>query len=52
VTEHVRLDHVVSFMNERLQVTRAPIDPNVHDGRFLSREDALQLNIPGPSGCP
>jgi len=27
-------------------VTRAPIDPNVHDGRFLFREDALQLNIP------
>jgi ADP-ribose pyrophosphatase YjhB (NUDIX family) len=27
-------------------VTRAPIDPNVHDGRFVSREGALAMDIP------
>jgi 8-oxo-dGTP pyrophosphatase MutT (NUDIX family) len=27
-------------------VTRAPVDPNVHDGRFVSREQALLLDIP------
>jgi ADP-ribose pyrophosphatase YjhB (NUDIX family) len=27
-------------------VTRAPVDPNVHDGRFVSREEALALEIP------
>ena len=27
-------------------VTRAPVDPNVHDGRFVSREAALALDLP------
>jgi hypothetical protein len=27
-------------------VTRAPVDPNVQDGRFVSREEALALDIP------
>jgi len=27
-------------------VTRAPVDPNVRDGRFISRDDALALEIP------
>jgi 8-oxo-dGTP pyrophosphatase MutT (NUDIX family) len=27
-------------------VTRPPVDPNVHDGRFVSREHALLLDIP------
>jgi ADP-ribose pyrophosphatase YjhB (NUDIX family) len=27
-------------------VTRAPVDPNVHDGRFVSRSDALLLKVP------
>jgi len=27
-------------------VIRAPVDPNVHDGRFVSREQALVLDIP------
>ena len=27
-------------------VTAAPVDPNVHDGRFVSRDEALALDIP------
>jgi ADP-ribose pyrophosphatase YjhB (NUDIX family) len=27
-------------------VTRAPVDPNVRDGRFVSRDEALALDIP------
>jgi 8-oxo-dGTP diphosphatase len=27
-------------------VTRAPVDPNVHDGRFVSRDVALTMEIP------
>ena len=27
-------------------VTRPPVDPNVHDGRFVSRDEALALDIP------
>jgi 8-oxo-dGTP diphosphatase len=27
-------------------VTLAPVDPNVHDGRFVSRDEALALDIP------
>ena len=27
-------------------VTRAPVDPNVHDGRFVSRKDALAMDVP------
>jgi hypothetical protein len=27
-------------------VTRAPVDPNVHDGRFVSRDAALRLDLP------
>ena len=37
--------HVV-FTATAGPVTRAPVDPNVHDGRFVSREDALGLAIP------
>jgi 8-oxo-dGTP pyrophosphatase MutT (NUDIX family) len=37
--------HVV-FAATAGSVTRVPIDPNVHDGRFVSREDALRLEIP------
>jgi hypothetical protein len=36
----------VAFSAAAGPVTRAPIDPNVHDGRFVSREEALRLNIP------
>lgn len=27
-------------------VTRPPVDPNVHNGRFVSREQALAMDIP------
>jgi len=27
-------------------VTRAPVDPNVRDGRFVARDEALALDIP------
>jgi 8-oxo-dGTP pyrophosphatase MutT (NUDIX family) len=27
-------------------LTLAPVDPNVHDGRFVSRDEALALDIP------
>jgi len=27
-------------------VTHAPIDPNVHEGRFVSRQEALHMDIP------
>jgi ADP-ribose pyrophosphatase YjhB (NUDIX family) len=37
--------HVV-FSASAGPVTRAPIDPNVRDGRFVSRADALLLDIP------
>ena len=37
--------HVV-FSASAGTVTRAPVDPNVHDGRFVSRSDALLLDIP------
>jgi len=37
--------HVV-FSASAGPVTRAPVDPNVHDGRFVSRERALVLDIP------
>jgi len=37
--------HVV-FTATAGPVTRAPIDPNVHEGRFVSRGDALRLAIP------
>jgi len=31
-------------------LTRAPSDPNVASGRFVSREEALAFDIRGPSG--
>jgi 8-oxo-dGTP pyrophosphatase MutT (NUDIX family) len=37
--------HVI-FSASAGPVTRAPVDPNVHDGRFISREEALLLDIP------
>jgi len=37
--------HVV-FSASAGPVTRAPVDPNVHDGRFVPREQALLLDIP------
>jgi 8-oxo-dGTP pyrophosphatase MutT (NUDIX family) len=37
--------HVV-FRASAGPVTRAPVDPNVRDGRFVSREEALGLDIP------
>jgi ADP-ribose pyrophosphatase YjhB (NUDIX family) len=37
--------HVV-FSASAGPVTRAPVDPNVHGGRFVSRENALLLDIP------
>jgi 8-oxo-dGTP pyrophosphatase MutT (NUDIX family) len=37
--------HVV-FSAKAGRVTRAPVDPNVHDGRFVTREHALLLDIP------
>jgi ADP-ribose pyrophosphatase YjhB (NUDIX family) len=37
--------HVV-FRATAGPVTRAPVDPNVHDGRFVPREQALLLDIP------
>jgi hypothetical protein len=37
--------HVV-FSASAGPVTRAPVDPNVHDGRFVSLEQALVLDIP------
>jgi 8-oxo-dGTP pyrophosphatase MutT (NUDIX family) len=37
--------HVV-FSATAGPVTRAPVDPNVRDGRFVSRDEALALEIP------
>ena len=37
--------HVV-FSASAGPVTRAPVDPNVHDGRFVSRDVALAMEIP------
>jgi ADP-ribose pyrophosphatase YjhB (NUDIX family) len=37
--------HVI-FSASAGPVTRAPVDPNVHDGRFVSRDVALALDIP------
>ena len=37
--------HVV-FKASAGPVTQAPVDPNVHDGRFVSRDEALALDIP------
>jgi 8-oxo-dGTP pyrophosphatase MutT (NUDIX family) len=37
--------HVV-FKATAGRVTRAPVDPNVHDGRFVARDEALALDIP------
>ena len=37
--------HVV-FTASAGPLTRAPIDPNVHDGRFVSRKEALAMDIP------
>lgn len=37
--------HVV-FSASAGPVTRAPVDPNVHDGRFVSREQVLAMDIP------
>jgi 8-oxo-dGTP pyrophosphatase MutT (NUDIX family) len=45
VYPHPRSFHVV-FSVSAGPVTRAPVDPNVHDGRFVTREEALLLDIP------
>jgi len=37
--------HVV-FSASAGPVTRAPVDPNVHEGRFVSRDAALRLDLP------
>jgi ADP-ribose pyrophosphatase YjhB (NUDIX family) len=37
--------HVV-FSASAGAVTRAPVDPNVHDGRFVPRDVALAMDIP------
>jgi len=37
--------HVV-FKATAGPVTRAPVDPNVHNGRFVTRDDALGLDLP------
>ena len=37
--------HVV-FTASAGPVTRAPVDPNVHDGRFVSRKEALAMDLP------
>jgi len=37
--------HVV-FRASAGPITRAPVDPNVRDGRFVTREEALALDIP------
>jgi len=37
--------HVV-FTAAAGPVTRAPVDPNVHDGRFVSRKEALAMDLP------
>ena len=37
--------HVV-FKATAGPVTRAPVDPNVHDGRFVSRNEAFSMDIP------
>jgi ADP-ribose pyrophosphatase YjhB (NUDIX family) len=37
--------HVV-FTASAGPVTRAPVDPNVRDGKFVSRDEALLLEIP------
>jgi 8-oxo-dGTP pyrophosphatase MutT (NUDIX family) len=38
--------HVV-FKAAAGPVTRAPIDPKVHNGRFATRAEALALDLPG-----
>ena len=40
------LNYHVVFSAAAGPVTRAPVDPNVHDGRFVSRDEALLLEIP------
>ncbi len=37
--------HVV-FTASAGPVTRTPVDPNVHDGRFVSRKEALAMDVP------
>ena len=37
--------HVV-FTATAGPVTRAPVDPNVHNGRFLTRDEALAMDLP------
>jgi len=37
--------HVV-FKATAGPVTRAPMDPNVHNGRFVSRDEALAMDLP------
>ena len=41
--------HVV-FTASAGPVTRAPVDPNVHDGRFVSRKEALAMDLPWAEG--
>ena len=40
------LNYHVVFTAWAGPVTRAPVDPNVHDGRFVPREEALAMDIP------
>ena len=37
--------HVV-FKATAGPLTRAPVDPNVHNGRFVSRDEALAMDLP------
>jgi len=37
--------HVV-FTASAGPVTRTPVDPNVHDGRFVTRKEALAMDVP------
>ena len=37
--------HVV-FTASAGPVTRTPVDPHVHDGRFVSRKEALAMDVP------
>ena len=38
--------HHVVFKATAGPVTRAPMDPNVHNGRFVSRDEALAMDLP------
>jgi 8-oxo-dGTP pyrophosphatase MutT (NUDIX family) len=40
------LNYHVVFSAGAGPVTRAPVDPNVRDGRFVTREAALRLELP------